>query len=290
MATPPSLLASTPASPVPLPALLRVLQRLEFPRKLGLCRRMFGRSLARHGICWVRTAPGPIWKLDLTNLTHQWLVYGHYEGPGFWRWLQCRQRHTPLRAIVDSGANIGQTVAGFSALAPSAHVLAYEPGAAARAWLTEAIAANGLTRVTVRAAGLGAASGPARLADDGVAGRHGSWNKVSAATGEPIDLVTLDEELAACGIDVVDVWKLDMEGYEGFALRGAAGAIGAGRIRAIHLEVAGEPGLENLAWLEARGYRAHGLTDSGRPVAWRPGHHFDNVLCLAPPHPAGAAR
>jgi len=272
--------ATSPKHPLPLPALLHLLQRREFPRKLGLCDRIFGRSLAASGICWVPTAPGPVWKLDLANQTHRWIVYGYYEGPAFWLWL--RGHHADIRTIVDSGANIGQTVLYFAALTPAARVLAYEPGTAARAWLAEGVAANNFRNVIVEAAGLGITPGTAHLAADGAADRHGSWNKVSATEGEPITIATLDDELARHGIGTLDLWKLDMEGYELQALRGATAALAAGRIRFIYIEAAGEVGKETLALLTSHGYRVHGIAGSGQLTTWHPSHNYENALCLAP--------
>ena len=75
-------------------------------------------------------------------------------GASLWRWL--RRHGAEFRTIVDSGANIGQTVLYFATLLPRARILAYEPGRAARQWLEEGVAANGLRQVAVHAAGLGA--------------------------------------------------------------------------------------------------------------------------------------
>ena len=101
-----------------MPALLRFLQRRDFPRKLGVCDRLFGRALDVHGIAWVRTAVGPVWKLDLANVTHRWIVYGYYEGPELWRWLLAQRG--AVRTIVDSGANIGQMVLMYLRFGPPA--------------------------------------------------------------------------------------------------------------------------------------------------------------------------
>lgn len=257
------------------------MQRREFRHKLGICARLFGRKLAAQGICWVRTSPGPVWKLDLRNPTHRWIVYGAYEGPGFWRWLERRQ--SSITTVVDSGANIGQTVLYFAALTPQARVFAYEPGLAARSWLAECVALNRLGKVEVSDAGLGASAGMARLSEDGGdAALHGSWNKVNTSTGHSIRLVTLDDELDRLGLAKLDLWKLDMEGYETFALQGAARSLAAHRIRAIHLEIAGEAGQECLNRVSACGYRIYGIDDHGRPVAWNPQHSYDNAMCFAP--------
>ena len=228
----------------------------------------------------MRTAVGPVWKLDLANHTHRWMIYGDYEGPSLWNWVR-RQRQA-LHTIVDSGANIGQTALTFAALLPAAKILAYEPGAAARAWLVECIDANRLRRIVVEPSGLGSAAKSARLASEDADERHGSWNKVSETRGEPIAIVALDDELARHGCATLDFWKLDMEGYELEALRGASRALAQGRIRALYVEVGGEAGEPALAFLRSHGYSVHNLTSSGRLEAWRPGHDFDNALCLAP--------
>lgn len=273
-------LITSPQKPLLLPRSLRLLQRREFPHKLGLLDRVYGHVLSGHGICWVQSAAGPVWKLDLANPTHRWIVYGFYEGPALWRWL--RTRRESIRTTVDSGANIGQTVLYYATLLPTARIFAYEPGAAARTWLEECVAANAFDRVTIRPVGLGAAAALARLRDDGGAGRHGAWNKVNTAEGEPIQLVTLDDELARLGLETIDLWKLDMEGYESVALRGATRALAAGRIRAIYIEVAGESGRTSLELLASHGYTPHGISRSGRLIPWHPSHNYENALCLAP--------
>jgi hypothetical protein len=116
----------------PLPLLLRCLQPLEFPRKLGLCERLFANRLARLGDCWVRTSTGVVWRLDLRNPTHRWMVYGDYEGSGFLNWV--RSNVPPTGAIVDSGANIGQMAVYFGVVVrgggfmPSNRVRRSSPG------------------------------------------------------------------------------------------------------------------------------------------------------------------
>jgi len=274
---------TSPQQPLLLPAGLSIFRDWEFPHKLGLCDYLFGRTLSPHGTCWVRTAPGPVWKLDLSNQTHRWIVYGYYEGPDFWRWLR---RQNGIRTIVDSGANIGQTALYFCALLPNARILAYEPGIAARTWLIDSVDANRFAQIVVESAGLGSSMSTAKLAADGSSDRHGSWNKVSSTVGEPINIVTLDSELARHGIEILDLWKLDMEGYELQALHGATQALSSGRIRAIYIEAAGEAGRAALAFLTSHRYRVHGISSSGQLTPYHQNHPYDNVLCLAPGQPA----
>jgi FkbM family methyltransferase len=242
-----------------------------------LCEFLFGRFLAKNGICWVKSAPGPIWKLDLANSTHRWIVYGSYEGPSLWRWL--RAQAGSLWTVVDSGANIGQTVLYFATYLPSAKILAYEPGASARAWLEESVAANRLGGVTVLASGLSSHSGSSRLGNEGGSELHGSWNKINPSKGEAVELATLDGEMERLGIGKVDFWKLDVEGHEIDALRGAQRALAAHRICAIYIEM-GDSKSESAAFLKQHGYKGWDLGDSGRPVPLGKHTSWGNALFL----------
>lgn len=264
-----------------LPWPIGLLQGVEFPHKLGICDRLFGRSLAKHGVSWVRTAAGPIWKLDLANATHRWIAYGYYEGPGFWRWAM---RHAgEVRHVVDSGANIGQTVLYFGSLFPNAQIWAYEPGSHARQWLTACVAANSWKHIHIDESGLGSNEAMRFLAADGDADRHGSWNKVNESEGEPIHIVGLDSEMEKKRISSIDLWKLDMEGYEIHAVKGAADALRRGRIRAIHCEM-GPSAEETRHFLEGCGYTIRALTRAGTLAPWQEGGGLENALFLAPGH------
>lgn len=235
-----------------LPPLLRLLRKLEFRGKLGLMDRLFGRSLARHGVTWIETRAGIPWELDLTNATHRWIVYGFYEGPAFWHWLLANRAR--VRTVADSGANIGQTTLYFSRLLPTATIHAYEPGTSARAWLERGVAANRLRNVHVSSSALGAAEGETFLRSCGDEKTHGSWNRIDAGEGERIRITTLDAELARLGIPRLDLWKLDMEGGEPAALKGAGDALRSGRIGAVHAEILGETGTFISPMLQEMGF------------------------------------
>jgi FkbM family methyltransferase len=182
---------------------------------------------------------------------------------------------------VDSGANIGQTVLYFATYLPGSRILAYEPGRAARAWLEECVAANGFRGVRVEASGLGSSAGQARLGTVGGPGLHGAWNQIAASGGDAISIVSLDAEMKRLGLESVDLWKLDVEGYELEALRGAAGALAAGRVRALFMEL-GESESESTALLSSFGYTGWCLRNSGRPAPLRGHTRWGNGLFLAP--------
>ncbi len=265
-------------NPILLPLPLRLLRRLSFPRKLGLCDRLFGKTLSAHGRCWVETFPGPIWKLDMQNRTHRWIVYGYYEGPAFWRWLT--PRAAQISTIVDSGANIGQTVLYFSRLIPHARIFAYEPGNHARDWLAESVSANALAQVLISPHGLGAAPSETFLAPVGDANLIGSWNRVNDSEGERITLTTLDAELDRLGLASLDLWKIDMEGYELQALQGATRSLREKRIGALYVEATGESGRASLDFIRSCGYQPCALHESGRLLPWEDSDRFENALCL----------
>ena len=246
-------------TPIELPLPLRALRRFAFPHKLGICERLFGQSIAPNGVCWVPTAAGIPWKLDLANPTHRWIVYGDYEGPGFLSWA--RAQLPPDGIVVDSGANIGQMALYLAQYVPRGRLFAVEPSAAAADWIEECVAANPGLPVEVLRVALGEAEGEARLKSQGSAEIHGAWNQVSQSEGEPVRIASLDDVLAHKGIARVDLWKLDVEGYEMPALRGARDLLRRRAVGALLVELAFGNGPEIIAHLEGLGYR-YGIFDA----------------------------
>lgn len=242
-----------------LPLPLRALRRLAFPHKLGICERLYGKAIARHGVCWVPTAAGVAWKLDLANPTHRWIVYGDYEGPGFLGWARA---HLPRDGVVvDSGANIGQMALYLAQYVPEGRVLAVEPSAAAADWIEECVAASPGLPIEVLRLALGEMEGEARLKMQGPAEIHGAWNQVSESEGEPVSIARLDDVLSRKGIDRVDLWKLDVEGYEMHALRGAQELLRRRAVGALLVELAFGHGPAIIGYLEGFGYR-YGIFDA----------------------------
>lgn len=225
---------------VPLPLLLIWLQPVDFPHKLGICERLFGKALARYGICWVHTAADITWKLDLTVILHRWIVYGKYEGAPFLNWA--RKFLPPNGIVVDSGANIGQMLLYLAQWVPQGKVLAFEPGTKQAEWLAECLAVHPTLPVEIIRCGLG--SSPAQLLLDSCGSdfMQGCWARVSETKGEPIQIVRLEDELSARSIETVDLWKLDVEGYEIPALQGAETMLKEQRIRAIYVELTSSNG------------------------------------------------
>jgi FkbM family methyltransferase len=226
---------------------LRVIRRLQFPRKLGVCERLFARTLARHGICWMETSAGIPWKLDLTSQLHRWMVYGDYEGPEFIHWAT--RFLPPDGVVVDGGANIGQMLVFFARMVPGGRVLAFEPGSHAGAWIRECLARNPGMPVELVPCALGSAPGEAAPAAPGAA--------------QQVRVVRLADVLEERGITRVDLWKLDVEGQEVPALQGAESWLKRKAIRALYVELVRDNTRRVIDYLRPLGYRLQTLDQRG---------------------------
>lgn len=215
------------------PWTLRVLGKIRIPKKLGVLDTIFGPFLKSKGICWVQTAEGPTWKLDLRNATHRWIVYGDYEGPGFVPWAKRWVKEDSV--VVDSGANIGQVLLYLAPKIRTGKYIAVEPNPVARGWLKECLERYPSWPVSVESFGLGAIAGKASLfghEGDSAVGSHGC---LKTGDGE-IEVKTLDAYCTEKGINRIDLWKLDMEGGEEAAIQGARSLLKKQAIRALVVE------------------------------------------------------
>lgn len=265
-------------APIALPLFLPWLQSLEFPRKLGVCERLFSRSLAPRAVCWVRTSTGLDWKLDMRNSTHRWIVYGLYEGGSFLRWAR---RNLPQNAtVVDSGANIGQMALYLGTYFPGGKILAFEPGIRAAEWLASCLSRNPGLPVELIRAGLSDQTRSGRLRYGDAELTHGSQAEISDHEGAPIELVRLDEFLAQRRVMSLDCWKLDVEGHEIAALQGANTLFKERKIKALYIELCGENGTRICRFMEAVGYRAYNLSRNGGLLPLEKSPEHGNALFL----------
>jgi FkbM family methyltransferase len=135
----------------------------------------------------------------------------------------------PGATVLDVGANVGAYTLLFATwVGQHGRVFAFEPASASRAGLERHLRINQLAhRVTVRGDAVCGATGTAVFRDEGT---HGDNRLVSAgaAAGREVPAITIDDFCAAERI-VPDVIKIDIEGAELDALRGARRTIASRR-------------------------------------------------------------
>ncbi|RZS90204.1 FkbM family methyltransferase [Motilibacter rhizosphaerae] len=122
----------------------------------------------------------------------------------------------PDWVLLDVGANVGVYSALFSRLAPQGHVHAFEPTATS-ALLRANLAHAGATNVTVHEVAVGASTG---VQEEPI---YRLWGQDPERQAYPF--TTIDAWVAAQGLDRLDVLKIDVDGFDLEALRGAAATI-----------------------------------------------------------------
>ena len=128
----------------------------------------------------------------------------------------------PGMVFVDGGANTG--VFAFTAarlVGPTGRVLAFEPGSACFAALTQSRALNQFEQLRLVNKALSDQSGTARLYHCMGQENAFSLGAENGATFDEISTTTLDEIAQAEQLPRVDFIKLDVEGAEELVLRGA---------------------------------------------------------------------
>jgi FkbM family methyltransferase len=135
------------------------------------------------------------------------------------------RRVAPDATILDVGANLGLATLALSALVPDGRVIAFEPGPSTVRHLTANLALNGVDNCTIVPAAVGSQPGTIQFATSAAftAGAHIVHAAHAAAPPSTIEVpvITLDGWLTSAGVDRVAFIKLDVEGYEPWALEGA---------------------------------------------------------------------
>lgn len=157
--------------------------------------------------------------------------------PDYWEMRFMQDYLHPADVFVDAGANVGvYTLLARSLVGPEGYIHCFEPNGKTVQKLQENIELNRLRNVSVHQLGLGDVQRTVAFelgADDCtshiVAGISGSASK-------QIPLVRLDQQLKDTDIALA---KFDIEGYEPFAIRGAAGLLAEGNPPVMLIEVGG---------------------------------------------------
>jgi FkbM family methyltransferase len=144
-----------------------------------------------------------------------------------------RRRVAPDATILDVGANLGLATLALSELVPDGRVISFECAPATLRHLAANVALNGVDNCTIVPSAVGSQAGTIQFATSvtSPAGAHVVHAAHAARPPSTIEVpvVTLDAWLASAGVDRVDFIKLDVEGYEPWALDGARAIIGRHR-------------------------------------------------------------
>jgi FkbM family methyltransferase len=182
-------------------------------------------------------------------------------------WLGSYERHTqrlfsekihPGAVVLDIGANVGFfTLLASKLVGPAGHVHAFEPLPRNLYYLEQHIRLNEAVNITVHSLAITSTTGAARFGD----GENASQGRLSHAGEIRVVTASLDDLIASGRIPRPDFIKIDIEGAEGEALRGAATLL-AGSPQTIVLSTHGS-GQHELCWgiLKNAGFKLELLRD-----------------------------
>jgi FkbM family methyltransferase len=199
--------------------------------------------------------PNIVRKVSLPEAFH-WISFEGYREPELLAWVSS---HVPRGAVcLDVGGHLGIYALLMAEVAgPTGKALVFEPFPANADRIRRTVSANGLgDRVVLVEAAVDEADG---AEVELFVGEADTYDRVSVYidASRPdalrVPTVSIDAAVRRVGVDRVDLIKMDIEGAEDRAFRGAEDTV-----RRFHppvlLEVHGLPGWEALTWLKSHGY------------------------------------
>lgn len=201
----------------------------------------------------------------------------------------------PHGVFIDAGANQGEFSIAAARIARHGKVIAFEPVSEYRDRLLENIRLNDYGNVQVIPVALGEQEGALPIFDQQENFTDGTRNEGLPTlfssesrhfAREVVPVKRLDDVLRELGVSRVDVIKLDIEGAEWIALRGAVNTISSCRptlILEIGRETCRAAGYEPEAlveWLISLNYRIEKVIEGGRTLPINQAHldDFQNIV------------
>lgn len=239
-------------------------------RHAGRWLSFMGRKLRGSRLLWLRDGSGHRIVSPRDNFTAMAVAVLGERDPDIMKLLRGHVRAGEV--VFDVGANIGTyTLPLAKAVGPTGRVVAFEPNRPTRACLRANVRAAHTPQVVVLAAAAGPTMGKVSLVSPNE--NLGEVHVQLDATGA-IAMTTLDTEAARLRVSEASFIKLDIEGYELEALRGAESLLRYSRRLLVQTElVPSHAARFGYTWetlrdfFTARGYRPHRCTITGRLVA-----------------------
>ncbi len=231
-----------------------------------------------HGICWVTGAPGDL-DLPVVNVEKP-------ERQFVASFLQ------PGMTVLDVGAHHGLYTTLMSKLVgPFGKVIAFEPSPRELVGLTRQLRVNGSRNVSVAPVAVGSSDGTADLY---VVQRERSGanslrrprldGRLNDSVRISVPVTTLDEYLGEHGIGQVDFVKMDIEGAELDAFKGAERLLTGRHKPALMVEMSdmvtapwGYPAVDKYDLLSAWGYRWFEISPEGGLSPSPRRDHYDGI-------------
>lgn len=260
-----------------LTATARRARRLERAARSRV-RRLTGRvPTVRVGTCSMKVPEDMYWAF----------AGGHYYERSVSHWIERLLSLSAEPVFYDIGANYGYYT--LLAAPTAGHVYSFEPVSTTLHQLRENVSRNALDeRVTVFPVGLSDHDGTIEINVYNSSGNNSlfpvtsSDSSVHIVRTEPIELVALDGLVDREGLRLPTVVKMDIEGAELFALRGAASTL-ARSTPAIVMEFdessfveGGYSRADILDELDALDYAVFGLSYDPHDLTLHPREHFDD--------------
>lgn len=227
--------------------------------------------------------------LDISRLLDHSIFFGIVNDPSWRNLLQCLSRDT---VIVDAGANIGYLTLQFARACPDGFVYAFEPDSDNYRDLERNMGLNYFRNVKTYHVALGAKSGKETLYK--IYPRNPGTNRILPAvpagsyTSEMVKVATLDEVVEQTGISRIDLWKIDVEGYEMAALQGGITSIKKWK-PTLFVELVDanlrQHGLTSLAVIEYIDSLDYEVLDARRmiPIDRSKSDHNTDIICFSRP-------
>lgn len=146
-----------------------------------------------------------------------------------------------VATVVDLGANVGLTTQFFAQSFPEARYVCVEPNPANAAVLRRNVAWLGARAEVIEAA---VTDYSGQIAFDDNRPSYDGHIAAAGRTGRMVRCCTLDEIVASCGLDRIDLLKIDIEGAEREVLRSSAACLQ--KVGTIIIELHGDYSLSDF--------------------------------------------
>lgn len=200
--------------------------------------------------------------------------------------------------ILDIGANTGVYSLAAAAVRSAAQIHAFEPVPRIAALMRTNVALNPSYSVSVHELAVGAEDGTANIFDPGGDNAYSaSLNAdflASEKTSYPVRVTSIDSFVSEQQLTSVDLIKLDVEGYEEFALAGMWNTLMQFKppifLEFLDVREGHKPLIEKIAALMSKGYQLYQLLPEGlkrsRTIEAAPKGAYNVLLCIPERIPA----